>query len=298
MSVIQVMKKKRMKVIRHTYIRLLEYLFQFYIQVKRKTSKKEVEVQINHPNHVKMKSFLSIVVIVMKKSMRAVIRIRAKASIFSNSTIAIHYGVRKHSTIVYIIQNENWFLQYILSNEPNISFLFVLWSINCCPNLWILCFLFTTKKNKENSDKNNGWPKIIRSLCSSNENSMNNYFLDMNKFEKSGAEELLSMLADDELMSLKDTITKSMIPADSVCIHRWYSVIWRITFFLSFQRSEAVDICLRCSQSAMQLLRRKKIRRDILMQYLAKKSIGVSAGTDKVNPSHSKRKKWFSKLKI
>lgn len=32
----------------------------------------------------------------------------------------------------------------------------------------------------------------------------------------------------------------------------------------------------------MQLLRRKKIRRDILMQYLAKKSINVSAGLDKV----------------
>lgn len=81
-------------------------------------------------------------------------------------------------------------------------------------------FYLRQKKNKENSDKNKGCPKIIRSLCSSNENSMNNYFLDMNKFEKSGAEELLSMLADDELMSLKDTITKSMIPADSVCIHR------------------------------------------------------------------------------
>ena len=33
----------------------------------------------------------------------------------------------------------------------------------------------------------------------------------------------------------------------------------------------------------MQLLRRKKIRRDILMQYLARKSIPVVAGTDKVN---------------
>ena len=32
----------------------------------------------------------------------------------------------------------------------------------------------------------------------------------------------------------------------------------------------------------MQLLRRKKIRRDILMQYLARKSIPVVAGTDKV----------------
>jgi hypothetical protein len=45
---------------------------------------------------------------------------------------------------------------------------------------------------------------------------------------------------------------------------------------------EAIDACLKCSQTAMQLLRRKKIRRDILMQYLAKKSIGVGAGTDKV----------------
>ena len=33
----------------------------------------------------------------------------------------------------------------------------------------------------------------------------------------------------------------------------------------------------------MQLLRRKKIRRDILMQYLARKSIPVVAGTDKVD---------------
>jgi hypothetical protein len=32
----------------------------------------------------------------------------------------------------------------------------------------------------------------------------------------------------------------------------------------------------------MELLRRKKIRRDILMQYLAKESITVGAGTDKV----------------
>lgn len=32
----------------------------------------------------------------------------------------------------------------------------------------------------------------------------------------------------------------------------------------------------------MQLLRRKKIRRDILMQYLARKSIPISPGADKV----------------
>ncbi|CAF4541918.1 unnamed protein product, partial [Rotaria magnacalcarata] len=47
-------------------------------------------------------------------------------------------------------------------------------------------------------------------------------------------------------------------------------------------RDEAIDACLKCSQSAMQLLRRKKIRRDILMQYLARKSITISPGADKV----------------
>ncbi|CAF0812301.1 unnamed protein product [Rotaria sordida] len=71
------------------------------------------------------------------------------------------------------------------------------------------------------------------------------------------------MLNDDELMSVKDTVTKSMMSTNS--------------------RSEAIDACLKCSQSAMQLLRRKKIRRDILMQYLARKSIPVVAGTDKHN---------------
>jgi hypothetical protein len=40
----------------------------------------------------------------------------------------------------------------------------------------------------------------------------------------------------------------------------------------------------------MQLLRRKKIRRDILLQYLAKKSIAVGIATDKV----SERKSLFS----
>jgi hypothetical protein len=41
-------------------------------------------------------------------------------------------------------------------------------------------------------------------------------FLDMNKCEQIGAEDLLSMLTDIELMSVKDTVTKSMIPTNSV----------------------------------------------------------------------------------
>jgi hypothetical protein len=42
----------------------------------------------------------------------------------------------------------------------------------------------------------------------------------MNKNEKLGAEELLSMLSDAELMSVKETVTKSMIPTDSVRIKK------------------------------------------------------------------------------
>jgi hypothetical protein len=38
----------------------------------------------------------------------------------------------------------------------------------------------------------------------------------MNKYEQIGAQELLSMLNDGELMSVKDTVTKSIIPANSV----------------------------------------------------------------------------------
>jgi hypothetical protein len=38
----------------------------------------------------------------------------------------------------------------------------------------------------------------------------------MNKYEQIGAEELLSMLTDGELMSVKDTVTKSMMPANTV----------------------------------------------------------------------------------
>lgn len=43
----------------------------------------------------------------------------------------------------------------------------------------------------------------------------------MNKCEKLGAEELLSMLSDEELMSVKDTVTKSMISTDSVSLEKF-----------------------------------------------------------------------------
>ena len=41
-------------------------------------------------------------------------------------------------------------------------------------------------------------------------------FSDMNNDERIGAQELLSMLQDEELMSVKDTVTKSMMPTNTV----------------------------------------------------------------------------------
>lgn len=38
----------------------------------------------------------------------------------------------------------------------------------------------------------------------------------MNKYEQLGSQELLQMLNDEELMSVKDTVTKSLISASSV----------------------------------------------------------------------------------
>ena len=56
------------------------------------------------------------------------------------------------------------------------------------------------------------------------------FFLDMNKCEQTGAEELLSMLSDAELMSVKDTVTKSMISTDSVSREKRFSISYWITF--------------------------------------------------------------------
>ena len=55
----------------------------------------------------------------------------------------------------------------------------------------------------------------------------------MNKWEKLGAEELLSMLSDEELMSIKDTVTKSMISTESVSFLQ--TKITRRTIFFFFR---------------------------------------------------------------
>ncbi|CAF1043972.1 unnamed protein product [Didymodactylos carnosus] len=100
----------------------------------------------------------------------------------------------------------------------------------------------------------------------------------MNNSEIKGAKELLLMLSDSELMSLKDTVTKSLNPTNN--------------------RLEAIDACISFSQSPMELLRRKKIRRDLLLQYLARKSISISPGIDKVKLVKMIVEHWNSSIKV
>ena len=69
-------------------------------------------------------------------------------------------------------------------------------------------------------------------------------FSDMNKCEQLGAQELLSMLNDVELMSVKDTVTKSMMPASSVREKPQFSMSHALVFFPLFISASGSDRCL------------------------------------------------------
>ncbi|KAK7482632.1 hypothetical protein BaRGS_00026131 [Batillaria attramentaria] len=94
--------------------------------------------------------------------------------------------------------------------------------------------------------------------------------------EKQESERLLSKLTDAELRSLKDTITKKQIAVES--------------------RKEAVKAIVEYSQSAAELLRRKKLRRDFLFQYLADSGIVVPVTAEKHSLVAAILKHWGSQL--
>jgi hypothetical protein len=58
----------------------------------------------------------------------------------------------------------------------------------------------------------------------------------MNKYEQVGAQELLSMLNDGELMSVKDTVTKSVIPTNSVRQKKSFNYSSIFSFKFSVQK--------------------------------------------------------------
>ncbi len=60
----------------------------------------------------------------------------------------------------------------------------------------------------------------------------------MNKYEQIGAQELLSMLNDGELMSVKDTVTKSMMQTNSVRESNLFKLVqlFYMGFYCSVQK--------------------------------------------------------------
>ncbi|XP_069744846.1 uncharacterized protein C3orf38 homolog isoform X4 [Narcine bancroftii] len=79
--------------------------------------------------------------------------------------------------------------------------------------------------------------------------------------ERRGCQEILQALGQNELRSVADTVTNRMLQIDS--------------------DAEAISAILSYSQSAEELLKRKKIHREILFQYLAKRNVVVSANAEK-----------------
>ncbi|XP_072116207.1 uncharacterized protein C3orf38 homolog [Mobula birostris] len=83
----------------------------------------------------------------------------------------------------------------------------------------------------------------------------------LSESERCGCREILQSLGQFELMSVADTVTNRMLKIDNC--------------------AEAMNAILSYSQSAEELLKRKKIHREILFQYLAKHNIVISANTEK-----------------
>ncbi|ESO86692.1 hypothetical protein LOTGIDRAFT_128762 [Lottia gigantea] len=83
----------------------------------------------------------------------------------------------------------------------------------------------------------------------------------LTKEEIQGFESILRKLSNDDIMSLKDTVTNRKIAVEGV--------------------KEAIKVIITYSDSSRDLLRRKKINRDILFQYLYDCKVVVSPNLDK-----------------
>ncbi|XP_078088971.1 uncharacterized protein C3orf38 homolog [Mustelus asterias] len=79
--------------------------------------------------------------------------------------------------------------------------------------------------------------------------------------ELCGCREILQSLGQGELLSLADTVTNRMLKIES--------------------DTEAIDAILSYSQSAEELLKRKKIHREIIFQYLAKHNVVMPSNAEK-----------------
>ncbi|XP_029967957.1 uncharacterized protein C3orf38 homolog [Salarias fasciatus] len=79
--------------------------------------------------------------------------------------------------------------------------------------------------------------------------------------EQEGFRKLMGLLTTSDLLSLSDTVTNKLIVVENV--------------------TEATETILSFSKNAEELLKRKKIQRDIIFKYLAKEGVILSPSSDK-----------------
>ncbi|XP_077472637.1 uncharacterized protein C3orf38 homolog [Stigmatopora argus] len=83
----------------------------------------------------------------------------------------------------------------------------------------------------------------------------------LSEVERSGCLKLLKLLSDVDLFSLCDTVTNKMIAVENV--------------------TEARETIISFSKNAEELLKRKKVHRDIIFKYLAKEGVLMSPNIEK-----------------
>lgn len=98
----------------------------------------------------------------------------------------------------------------------------------------------------------------------------------MTELERGGCQEVLEMLHTDDLMALVDTVTNRLVQTHS--------------------RKEAISAIVLYSNSAEELLKRKKVFREIIFKYLAKKGIIVPPTSEKHQLIKRAREYWCKQL--
>ncbi|XP_060944674.1 uncharacterized protein C3orf38 homolog [Limanda limanda] len=83
----------------------------------------------------------------------------------------------------------------------------------------------------------------------------------LSETERLGCTEILKLLSNSDLLSLSDTVTNKVIVVEN--------------------SSEATETILIFSKNAEELLRRKKVQRDLIFRYLAKQGVAMAPISDK-----------------
>uniref|UniRef100_A0A8D3A5I2 Chromosome 3 open reading frame 38 n=1 Tax=Scophthalmus maximus TaxID=52904 RepID=A0A8D3A5I2_SCOMX len=83
----------------------------------------------------------------------------------------------------------------------------------------------------------------------------------LSETERAGCRMILKLLSNIDLLSLSDTVTNKMIVVENV--------------------AEATETILSFSKNAEELLRRKKVQRELIFKYLAKEGVAMPPNSEK-----------------